>query len=458
MNIQGVNQSQRNVDPTGSNAVKDNKLLTVFRNLNKKNYESILLKERTVKMLNTESTGNGDIKALDTIDEKLCNVEKSVRQVCTNNSQSDGVNNASEVSNEGGAKNTSSSKKYERIIAKLENIQNMLIEKGILPSGENDVESANNVNNSLSNDDREKLSGIYNDLCSVCPLVDEESCNINDYFRNKSKFDKVKKLAGELTEKLAEKLAEKPARDMVNAISKCNDKIINCAGIRNFFFNVFMKIAAFFHLESRFEKNEGSTEKLQKCGISGAKVVDTSRDGNCMLWSAVVSFFGPKAVEENFDYFRNEVIPFLRSKVAKALIDSNRAEKLTSNLGLGAENIKPSEMGVVAKLFGRPIYIISDVGTGGQSYTGYLFSAEGNPEFTPSQGDLHLNDPRVLDALNSGIGIFAFNNHARAIVRENENVKIEMNDIARNFATSNNLNEIKDREDDDFVIVDDNNQ
>lgn len=188
------------------------------------------------------------------------------------------------------------------------------------------------------------------------------------------------------------------------------------ASVRNFFANFCMKVAAFFHGETRFESNK-STSNAAKNALSAVgfqantvNVIDTPRDGNCMLWSALISRFGARKIEENFNVMRNEVIPYLREQIAsEGNAGSTRAAAIQKNVGLGAENIKPNEMGSVAKALRCDIAIITQQG---EQAICYLCQSDGQCLTNQS---LNFPQDRFISALNEGLAIYATGNHARAL-------------------------------------------
>ncbi len=240
------------------------------------------------------------------------------------------------------------------------------------------------------------------------------------------------------------------------------------AKIRNFLFNLLTAIAAFFKGETKFEKNNSMSENINNIirkninnilnretfsvdstqNITAAEsasqedwdlaeplisdmseeanfiispvpefeVIDTPRDGNCMLWSAMIVGFDNMSMLDNVKKccgeVRNVNIPYLRDQIAQDLEGKNatdRARKIRKNVGLGAENIKPNEMGPVAKAFKRDIAIITQ---NGDQLVGYLCTKE--EECTQSQ-DGSFNKERFNEALKNGQAIYATGGHARAL-------------------------------------------
>lgn len=164
--------------------------------------------------------------------------------------------------------------------------------------------------------------------------------------------------------------------------------ITRCTGFRDFVFKIWMVIWGLLHLEFKFVKNNGATNKLCEAlrnnnsslqieNLDNLEVIDTPRDGNCMLWSALTSAFGADTVKKEFSYFRNSVIPWLRGEIAKNWSSNGRKEELTKHLGLGAAPIRPDEMGAVAKSLRRNIFIVADIGGREASYAGYVFTSDG---------------------------------------------------------------------------------
>lgn len=211
------------------------------------------------------------------------------------------------------------------------------------------------------------------------------------------------------------------------------------AKVRNFFADLAMKIAAFFHGEVQFEENNSTANKAEAAikgleftinndNSSSVKVIDTPRDGNCMLWSTLVSKYGAEKVESSFSEVRNIIIPGLREQIANKC-QNDRNTEITKNVGLGAANIKPQEMAAISKFLNTDIAIITQ--QGGQSVA-YLCTREGECK---SNQDKEYDQGRFIKALNTGPAIYATNGHARAL-------KVEVLDERNNLnnSTDNNTN------------------
>ncbi|MDE6432033.1 MAG: hypothetical protein K2L13_01410 [Opitutales bacterium] len=201
-----------------------------------------------------------------------------------------------------------------------------------------------------------------------------------------------------------------------------------CTGFRDFVFKIWMAIWGFFHWEFKFEKNNGATNKLCEAlrsnnsnlpieNLDNLEVIDTPRDGNCMLWSVLISIFGADTVRDNFSYFRNYVIPWLRGEIAKNWSSNGRKEELTKHLGLGAAPIRPDEMGTVAQLLRCNVCIIEDLN---ESQYVYRVLA---PDGTGSYGPQSI-DAGAIEAINDEITIFPFKKHARAVIRQGQKITI----------------------------------
>ncbi len=188
------------------------------------------------------------------------------------------------------------------------------------------------------------------------------------------------------------------------------------AKIRNFFADLAMKIAAFFHGEARFEKNDSTSDQV-KAAIPGLgftinngdiEVIDTPRDGNCMLWSTLVSKYSAKKVKNSFSEVRNIIIPGLRKQIAKKNTD-DRKNKIRKNVDLGAANIKPQEMAAISEFLNTDIAIITQQGC---QPVAYLCTREGECKTNQSE---EWDLKRFVEALSKGPAIYATNGHARAL-------------------------------------------
>jgi hypothetical protein len=185
---------------------------------------------------------------------------------------------------------------------------------------------------------------------------------------------------------------------------------------------------------------------------SGLSVIDTPRDGNCMLWSLAVGLKGlgngaqwhptsslgadsdlrREVLEKDIPTWRQAISLGLRQEAAtirakggneqKARDLEFRAQDIECSSGApavsGAIRIKPTEMRFAAQMLGQDIAIIESVGEG---FCYYLCTKEGESLFTQSsfRGSGNFpegTDKRFLAALQNGPAIFAEGVHARALV------------------------------------------
>ncbi|MDR1528434.1 MAG: hypothetical protein LBS22_02505 [Puniceicoccales bacterium] len=173
--------------------------------------------------------------------------------------------------------------------------------------------------------------------------------------------------------------------------------------------------------------------------MSHLKVVDTPRDGSCMLWSVLAGLTPPteaqpaeassgvptdvsqqmaitnaqgKISDDKVLLARDVTIPELRQIISMGIIaeqnNDSEAREIEAG-GFGAKRIKPEQMKYIAKHLERDIAIITK--QGGQSVA-YLCTKEGKVVTSQDEG---FSKEKFEAALRNGPAIFAEDEHARCL-------------------------------------------
>ncbi|MDR2432430.1 MAG: hypothetical protein LBD34_01630 [Puniceicoccales bacterium] len=184
-------------------------------------------------------------------------------------------------------------------------------------------------------------------------------------------------------------------------------------------------------------QSQTATLEINQNIMDHLEVIDTPRDGSCMLWSVLAglssaelppetsyetsaNIFQRMAITDNQGRIsddkvllaRDITIPELRQVISMGMIaegkDVSEARKIERG-GFGAKRIEPEQMKYIAKYLQRDIAIITK--QGGQSIA-YLCTKEGG--VMTSQGE-NFEKERFEAALQNSLAIFAQDDHARCL-------------------------------------------
>ncbi|MDR2776467.1 MAG: hypothetical protein LBB17_00255 [Puniceicoccales bacterium] len=308
-------------------------------------------------------------------------------------------------------------------------------------------------------------SSIFNQLNSAFESVD----SLTDFAKNTLGLNGFEIQAENLAELKAKVMADLAhARAENHGFLKSTEGIL--AWLRNAIMSFVMNRCAQFNAEKLFELNEATTDTMktalnsisvlitpdpssavaeepQSGGEEGGgfmvssqqkteplgidqdilnhlKVLDTPRDGSCMLWSVLTGLPHTEqiAITNNQGTItdakvlsaRDTTIQELRQVISIEMLaegkDVAAARKIEGG-GFGAERIEPEQMKYIAKHLKKDIVIITSQGN--QSIA-YLCTKEG--EFITSQGENFLSHKdRFQGAIRNGPAIFAQDGHARCL-------------------------------------------
>jgi hypothetical protein len=176
-----------------------------------------------------------------------------------------------------------------------------------------------------------------------------------------------------------------------------------------------------------------ATLKIDQEIVEHLKVIDTPRDGSCMLWSVLaglppsteatptdvshqMAITGDqgKISDDKVLLARDVTIPELRQVISMGMMaegkDVPQAREIEAG-GFGAKHIEPEQMKYIAKHLQTDIAIITKQGN--QSIA-YLCTKEGTVMTSQNGSESFLQD-RFQTALRTGPAIFAQDNHARCL-------------------------------------------
>jgi hypothetical protein len=174
--------------------------------------------------------------------------------------------------------------------------------------------------------------------------------------------------------------------------------------------------------------------------ISQMEVIDTPRDGSCMLWSVLAGLSSEslpaeassgtsanisqqmaitddqgKISDDKVLLARDVTIPELRQVISMGMIAENcqdvAAAREIEAGGLGAKHIEPCQMKHIAKHLQRDIAIITKQG---DQVIAYLCTKDGKV-ITSQSSEFPQNKESFITALQSGPAINAQDNHARCL-------------------------------------------
>jgi hypothetical protein len=172
--------------------------------------------------------------------------------------------------------------------------------------------------------------------------------------------------------------------------------------------------------------------------ISRMEVMDTPRDGSCMLWSVLAGLSSEsspaeassgtsanisqqmaitddqgKISDDKVLLARDVTIPELRQVISMGMIAENSQDVAAAREieagGLGAKHIEPGQMKHIAKHLQRDIAIITKQGN---QFVAYLYTKEGD---CMTSQTATFSKERFVAALQNGPAIFAQDNHARCL-------------------------------------------